>query len=327
MASFSVIVPVYNIEKYLEQCLNSIMLQTFGDLEIILVDDGSTDRSPLICDKYAMSDKRIHVIHKENGGLVSARKAGARIATAEYIACIDGDDWIEADYFEKFADAIKEFAPDIACCGMIAQSSDGHSSYKKEKEPFGYYTKEDLEQIVYPHLFEFSGNIWGKVFKRDLLLDVQLDVDDRIKIGEDSCVVIPCVYKAENMFILEDCLYSYRYNPSSMTKNKSVFNLEEPKLIARHMEKYLDLKRGFFRQQIYISTIHRLFNRCVTQFYQKKEYRQICSFINDCIDDNYYQECIRKSKISLLHSPKEWLARQALKNKWYRLMDIYSKVR
>lgn len=108
MAFFSVIIPVYNIEKYLRNCLDSVVSQTFEDLEIILVDDGSTDSCPYICDTYAASDSRISVIHKSNGGLISARKAGARVATADYIACVDGDDWIELNYFEKFAEVIKK---------------------------------------------------------------------------------------------------------------------------------------------------------------------------------------------------------------------------
>ncbi len=327
MATFSVIIPVYNIENYLSKCLDSVIAQTFNDLEIIVVDDGSTDSSPSICDRYAALDSRIQVIHKVNGGLVSARKAGARIATSGYIACVDGDDWIELDYFEKFASVVKDYSPDLICSGMNIQMKNGNCDQQKMKEEFGYYKKNDIAQKIYPHLIGFCGNVCSKVFKQSIYLDVQLSIDEKIKIAEDASVVIPCVYKAQDMYILEDCLYNYRYNPSSMTKKKTVFNLEEPKLIATHLEKHIDLKQDLFKQQMYKSTVHRLFNRCVSQFYQEKTYREICSILDNCLDDSFYKDCINKSKISFVHSLKNWLAQQALKRRMYRLMYLYSKAR
>ena len=93
----SIIVPIYKVEKYIRQCVDSIINQTYEDIEIILVDDGSPDNCPQICDDYAKTDSRVKVIHKENGGIMSARKAGLKVATGEYIGFVDGDDWIEAD--------------------------------------------------------------------------------------------------------------------------------------------------------------------------------------------------------------------------------------
>lgn len=327
VATFSVIIPVYNIENFLCQCLDSVLAQTFTDLEIILVNDGSTDNCPAICDNYAASDSRIQVIHKKNGGSCSARKAGAKIATADYVACVDGDDWIELDYFKRFASVVERYLPDIVCCGIIAQSRNFNKRYQKLKEQYGYYNKKDITEMIFPNLISFNGGIGGKVFKRHAFLDVQLGVDERIKIGEDACVVIPCIYKAESMYILEECLYNYRYNPSSMTRSKSVYNLKEPKMIACHLEKHLDLELNTFRQQLYISTVHRLFNRCVSQFSQQRLYDEICIDLNRCLDDNYYQECINKCTISLTCSPKKWFAYQVLKRRWYRLLEIYNRVR
>ena len=122
---FSVVVPIYNIENYLNKCIDSLLAQTYGNLEIILVDDGSTDSSSSICDEYAVKDNRVIVIHKENGGLISARQAGAIRASGDYVACVDGDDWVDEKYFEKFADIIDGHAPDIVCCSNFA--SDGEN--------------------------------------------------------------------------------------------------------------------------------------------------------------------------------------------------------
>lgn len=119
MPMFSIVVPVYKVESYLPQCIESILSQTYTDFELILVDDGSPDNCGKICDAYAAQDNRIRVIHKENGGVTSARLAGAEAAVGEYIVCIDGDDWISPDYLSNFAECIREYAPDIVCCGFV----------------------------------------------------------------------------------------------------------------------------------------------------------------------------------------------------------------
>ena len=324
MALFSVVIPIYNVDKYLKQCIESVISQTFSDIEIILVDDGSPDSSPSICDSYASSDPRIKVIHKPNGGLVSARKAGAKEATADYIACVDGDDWIEPEYFEKFAKVIEQYSPDISCCGMIEQLKDGNMIYSKMKERSGYYTKEDIEQTIFPYLLDFSPQVLGKVFRRDIFIEVQLSVDNSIKMAEDACVVVPCVYKAHNMYILDDCLYDYRFNPASITKAKNVYNLAEPKLIGTHFERQIDTDQDWFKQQLYNTTVNRLFTRCKSQFNQEKPYREICDELGRCLDDPFYKECLNKCNYSLTNLPKRWIKKQALKLRLYRLLKAFN---
>lgn len=123
----SVIVPVYNAENYLERCLNSIVNQTYSNLEIILVDDGSRDRGPQICDSYAAGDKRIRVIHKQNGGLMSAWMAGVNVSAGDYLSFIDSDDWVETNMMEEM---LKEAAgiPGEVICGNFVIEKDGHST-------------------------------------------------------------------------------------------------------------------------------------------------------------------------------------------------------
>ena len=113
--TISVIVPIYKVEAYLRQCVDSILAQTYKDLDIVLVDDGSTDNCPA-CDAYARKDARVQVVHKPNGGLMSARQAGLRVAKGEYVGFVDGDDWIEPDMYARFAAAITQYAPDMALC-------------------------------------------------------------------------------------------------------------------------------------------------------------------------------------------------------------------
>ena len=139
MLKISVIVPVYNVEPYIRRCLDSLTVQTYQDLEIILVDDGSTDQSGEICDEYAESDNRIRVIHQTNQGIVSARQAGIRCATGEYATNVDSDDWIEEGAYDFMAQKLQEYHPDMLVLG-----------YKKE---YAGFTEEYRQvPVSYTHL-------------------------------------------------------------------------------------------------------------------------------------------------------------------------------
>ncbi len=137
MSRVSVIIPVYNVEKYLEKCLNSVINQTYKDLEILLIDDGSTDKSPEICDEYSEKDSRIKVIHKENGGLSDARNTALDIMTGEYLTFVDSDDYIAVDAIETLLDALKRNGADLAVGNMTSFYEDGHTEklyFPTEKE-------------------------------------------------------------------------------------------------------------------------------------------------------------------------------------------------
>ena len=120
--TISVIVPIYKVEAYLRQCVDSILAQTYTDLDIVLVDDGSTDNCPAICDAYARKDARVQVVHKPNGGLMSARQAGLRVAKGEYVGFVDGDDWIEPDMYEKMMALMEKYGVRLVCAGRWQRS-------------------------------------------------------------------------------------------------------------------------------------------------------------------------------------------------------------
>ena len=157
----SIIVPVYNIEKYLPRCLDSLIGQSFLDIEIIIVDDGSTDGCYYICEEYGRKDPRIVVIHKTNGGLVSARKVGMKAARGEYIAYVDGDDWIEPQMYEQMYQKMIEENVDIVMCGRFEDVADTSKKvFHGVKE--GRYKKQELQKLVYPKMI--SGDTffeWG----------------------------------------------------------------------------------------------------------------------------------------------------------------------
>ena len=158
MASISVVVPVCNIEAYIGECIESIIAQSYENLEIILVDDGSEDGSGKICDAYAKKDSRIRVIHKENGGLVSARKAGLGIAKGEYISCVDGDDWIDPQMYQKLM-SMNADADVIAFAGIEEYGAAGQGGIKRNTVEEGLYKEEGDRQRLYKCMM-VNGNFY-----------------------------------------------------------------------------------------------------------------------------------------------------------------------
>ncbi len=222
----SVTVPVYNVAKYLPQCIESICNQTYEALEIILVDDGSTDESGSICDRYAQEDARITVIHKKNGGLVSARKAGLAIAHGEYVSCVDSDDWVELDMIKRLMDMESATNADmIAFAGY--EECNGYRGTKENTVMEGLYqTKKQLEEIyarmlMNGNFFEpgISTYIWNKFFKRSLLEKYQMKVSDAISYGEDTACVYPCILAAGSVCVTNLHLYHYRVRQDSIVRN------------------------------------------------------------------------------------------------------------
>lgn len=222
----SVIVPIYNVKLYLRQCIESICCQTYTDLEIILVDDGSCDGSSEICDQYRKMDDRIVVLHKENEGLVKARKAGLQISRGEYIAYVDGDDWIEPEMFERLYGAMTENNADIVMCGHYIDT--GNISKEAYHDvPDGYYGKKQLIEKIYPEMivgraffdWKIYPALWDKLFKRESIMPYQMEVDERLKMGEDAACTYPALLNADRIYILRECLYHYRQTTTSMVKN------------------------------------------------------------------------------------------------------------
>ena len=148
MPKVSVIVPVYNAEKYLRECVDSILGQTLSDIELILVDDGSTDSSPAICDRYAEQDARVQVIHKPNGRAASARNAGLRAASGDYVAFVDSDDWVSPKMYEKMLDT----GADVTLCDYVRFQGKTETPFTQPNVNAGFYDKAQMREKIYPHL-------------------------------------------------------------------------------------------------------------------------------------------------------------------------------
>lgn len=252
----SVIVPVYNVAPYLRKCVDSIIRQTYQNLEIILVADGiSDDGSDILCDEYVESDPRIRVIHKPHGGLVSTRKAGVEAATGEYIAYVDGDDWIEADAYESLITSMGNKSPDILMHGFIQEYVD--KAYICQCEiPKGYYNITGIENEIYPYLLKTKcisqikilplpqldmdiksrlrvrqkrrqqmiySCVGSYIIKRELLKRNQMKVPDYVSNGEDLVCIIYNILSADSIMITDLLPYRYQKREQSMSMAISSF--------------------------------------------------------------------------------------------------------
>ena len=231
---FSVIVPVYKVEKYLPECIESILAQTFNDYEVILVDDGSPDLCGQICDSYSQKDSRIKVIHKKNGGLASARRAGIKEALGDYVFNLDSDDLIEKDTLECAHQIITQTNAQIVSFAYKWVKNHQTISVTNDGIEQGLYKKAHIEKVIYPKLLmdknmgHISYYLSGKAIKREFLTPLQLSVNEKISLGEDLCCVIPCYLNAESVYISSKEAYLYRVREDSLSKD---FNANQIYLI------------------------------------------------------------------------------------------------
>lgn len=214
----SIIVISCNVENYLEECINSVRNQTYPNIEIILVDDGSVDRSADICDNFASIDSRVKVVHKQNGGLVSARQAGIKVATGNYVAFVDGDDWVDEDMYEKLYLLSRLYNADVILSGIVRELPEGARN-DKNVMPVGYYDKIRLIKDVYPEMIYsiekkcciVDPSLCNKLFKMEIIKEVLLQVDERIFYwGEDAATTFPCLLKVDSIYVSEFCMYHHR---------------------------------------------------------------------------------------------------------------------
>lgn len=253
----SIIVPVFNIENYIVQCIESILAQSFSEFECILVDDGSQDGSGEICDLYAERDSRVKVIHKKNGGLVSARKAGFTAANGKYIAFVDGDDWIEPDMYKMLISEMKSSPDnDLVICGYYedfhnrAVEKDGVSKALFTQP--GNKKKNTSKLINEDFFFDFiyRPNMWGKLFLKEKLQRVLMNEDEQITMGEDVAVTFPYMLSCKNIEYVPNHLYHYRQRQSSMVHAYDEKLSSKIKILLKYMKKESSMKEFSIRNEM-----------------------------------------------------------------------------
>lgn len=287
----SVIVPIYNVEKYLDRCIESIVNQTYSNLEIILVDDGSPDNCPRICDDWAEKDNRIKVVHKENGGLSDARNAGLLIATGEFVSFIDSDDFIEFHFYEILLLMLNKTHADIAACGFLRFSD--QNAIKERIDTANVVvlnTEEALIEIINYGLVKQV--VWNKLYKKSVVEGVTFDIG---KIHEDTFWSYKIFGKARQTVVVNDYLGYYYFQ-----RNDSITGQYNPKSMKHSLEARL-LRLEYLKQNFpsLVNTAKfELFCHClgcgqdaINKIKGKKHLDEAFSFIKRCIKESGINFC------------------------------------
>lgn len=224
MNKISIILPIYNVENFLPQCLNNVINQTHKTLEIILVNDGSADSCPQICENYAAKDHRIKVIHQKNGGLSDARNAGLKVATGDFISFVDSDDLLALDFCQKLLDALFENNADIAECNFLMFEGENdlkNLSHTRHAKTEIFKTEKALELLIQQQLKQV---VWNKIYRSEVIQDLQFPVG---KINEDEFWTYKVFGNATKVVQIPDALYFYRQQEGSiMGKKYSIKRLD-----------------------------------------------------------------------------------------------------
>lgn len=318
--TFSIVVPIYNVGKYVKKCIESLMEQTYRNIEIILVDDGATDSSGKICDEYANKDNRIKVVHKENGGLSSARNTGIKCATGQYVLFVDGDDFLDKNAIEILAKNLKNELYDIICFDIY--------QYKDEKVIGTLITKKFNDLTTDRRNIIVNPSACARVYKTEFLRNNNIFFKEKI-IYEDLALIPSLTNYTENIQFIDDKLYYYVIRDDSIMNKKS-FNINrDDKFIALEtLENVFIQNRTYDKykseiEYLYIKHLLIMYSTEIIKF-NKKIYKPRIRKALNCINEKFPNW---NQNIYLQREPiytKIYLT--FLKHKLYFLLRIMNKV-
>ena len=314
----SVIVPIYNVEKYLNKCIESIINQTYKNLEIILVDDGSPDNCPQICDEYAKKDGRIKVIHKENGGLSSARNVGIDVAMGEYLTFIDSDDYVEPNFIEVLYQSLVNNDADISMCGINKIQADKIQEIIVENQ---ILDKDSFWNFFYYGNGTPIGVVaWNKIYKKNIFKDIRYPLG---KINEDEFVIHKIVDKCNKISITNEALYNYIQRDGSIIHSKkSIKNLDVYEALENRLVYFLDNNMYELAYAILMSIISRIYDLHREVDFNYKQYKKnFKKYSTELLKENLSFE--KKFKMLLCYySPSFYLFLCKVKSKILDIKDI-----
>lgn len=324
---FSIVIPIYKAEKYLDKCIKSVLEQDFKDYELILVDDGSPDKCPDICDYYSQIDSRVIVVHKENGGSVSARKAGVEKAKGDYIVFLDSDDWFEKELLADLEKVISKNRPSTIVYGYKLFLNDKLSvCYQNSEE--GMYI-DNKRKIIYDSMmskrpffaFGIYPTLWTTCSKREILLDVQKDVPNEITLGDDASIVYACLLKSNSIIVSKITGCVYRDNDQSMTHTfdksmderiTALANYITSSMQSLHLENMYQVNDYLTFMTIQVAGNYLLNSK--TEYKRKDAVKKVRSFLNQRIISDALaacdvsdQTCPFSTKVKIVLLRKRWL--------------------
>lgn len=241
MTRFSIVIPVYNVEQYLRECVSSVLSQEYKDFEVVLVDDGSKDHSGEICDEFADADNRVKVIHKPNGGPTSARTEGTNAATGEYLVFLDSDDYFAEGLLSEMSKIVDEYDPDAILYDGVPFPQQGQEPFQRLPEP-GLYSGDSMEALRKNVIFNEKGEIsisygmCSKVFRRTLYLPYQSAVPTSLYKGEDLAVTAPLLVSCSSVYVSDFCGYYYRDTPNSIMHRFSEEEIDQITQVSAYLQ-------------------------------------------------------------------------------------------
>lgn len=310
--TISVIVPVYNSEKYLKRCIDSILNQTYKAIELILVDDGSPDNCGKICDEYAKKDKRVRVIHKTNAGVSAARNSGLEIALGNYATFVDSDDYIEPEMYSNMMEKVHQYNCDVVMCDCIKDFTD-HSEIYTHDIRAGFYDKEQLVNEYYPHLLmmenvEYPATISNCLilFNRNKLGNLRYVVG--VRYSEDLLFGAQLVYNTDSFYYMkEQAYYHYYMNPTSATHKFTVDKWNDYKTLHFEINKYFSECESFdFSHQIDLCLLFFVYNSVSNIFSADNlEREKKFEIVKNILGDNEVRRMFSNIKVLKLPIPKK----------------------
>ncbi|AOR24535.1 glycosyltransferase family 2 protein [Clostridium taeniosporum] len=303
----SIIMPIYKAEDYLNKSVTSILNQTLKEFELILVDDGSPDNSGEICDKLALNDDRIKVIHKENGGASTARNAGLDIAKGEFIAFVDSDDWIEPNMFEILFKLAKEYDADISQCNYIKTENEDEKIINNETEVIKTFNSIESLGNLYNEMYVSTVVLWNKIYKKSLFNEIRFP---NMRIFEDEAIMYKLLFQSNKLVYTNKKLYYYRNTPDSIMNAK--FDKKRLCMLDVFDEK-VEFMRKLNNENIYAKTL---------KWYMWSIIDLYFGCMNTIPDDHETIKLIKNKAITI---SKKYSNSSSHEFKWIILFSLFNK--
>lgn len=297
---FSVIVPAYNSAAFLAKGVESVLSQTCGDLELILVDDGSKDNTLAVCRSFAEKDPRVKVFHQENQGHTGARNTGLKHSQGEYVLFLDSDDWIDPDVLQICSQEIRRNDPDVIVFGLLRYQGDERTVLTGTVDT-GHYRVSDVSATLIMSddgSFAFPKSLSGKVFHREKILEHQLGIPNEVLIGEDGASFIATVLSSDTISVIPDVYYHFEVRQGSVSHSSDPDALRRCQALLGYYQQILDLSDPVIMEQFRRLVVAQLYTALRFVALSDRGGRWLRKEFKAATDDGYVKESIRKARFS-----------------------------
>ena len=331
----SIVIPVYNSEEYIYQCLDSVVKQEEKCFEVIVVDDGSKDKSPVIIDEFAEKNDNIIAIHQPNGGVINARKNGTKNANGKYVLNLDSDDWILPDHIGRIKNEIEKNNPDIVFTGYT-EFNNGITTTRYQNIACGFYDSKGIQECIIDkfistgHFFTFGiyPTLWTSCIKKELIVDAQQNLPETYSIGDDISVTCPCILNAKSISIIDATSYLYRIQNSSMTHVFDIRFSEKLLCLLNYLTSVLPnwiIQSNQFKDYV-IFEVCLMVSAYLGHGVQEHGYSDMLKKIMNALDNPLIMSSINEFDLKRSNIPIKWKIKIFLiKRRWFGVYKLLAK--